>query len=53
LLKTGDYPHLAAIAEDAGLEQAWTQVEASLRDKSRFARNLNRLLDGIEAGLKA
>jgi len=53
LLKTGRYPHLAALADDLGLEQAWGRIEAHLRDQGRFARNLDRLLDGIEAGLRA
>jgi AcrR family transcriptional regulator len=53
LLQTGDYPHLAAMADDLGLEEAWGKIEAHLRDESRFDRNLHRLLDGIEAGLRA
>jgi AcrR family transcriptional regulator len=53
LLKTGDYPHLKAMADELGLENAWGQIEAHVRDEGRFARNLNRLLDGIEAGLRA
>ena len=51
LVQTGDYPHLAALADDVGLEQAWSRIEAHLRDSERFGRNLARLLDGIEAGL--
>jgi AcrR family transcriptional regulator len=51
LLATGDYPYLSEIAADVGLEAAWTDIEAHLRDESRFARNLDRLLDGIEANL--
>jgi AcrR family transcriptional regulator len=51
LLATGDYPHLRALADEMGLEQAWHEIEAHMRDEARFARNLNRLLDGIEAGL--
>jgi hypothetical protein len=51
LLATGDYPHLAQLADEVGLEQAWSQIEAHLRDTERFARNLSRLLDGIEASL--
>jgi AcrR family transcriptional regulator len=51
LLKTGHYPHLRALADEIGLETAWRQIEAHTRDTTRFIRNLNRLLDGIEAGL--
>jgi AcrR family transcriptional regulator len=51
LLRTGDYPHLAQLADEVGLEQAWSQIESHLRDSARFARNLSRLLDGIEASL--
>ena len=51
LVETGDYPQLAAMAGEFGLEQAWTQIEAHLRDPQRFDRNLARLLDGIEATL--
>ncbi len=51
LLKTGDYPHLTAIADEVGIDAAWRQIEAHTRDKTRFQRNLERLLDGIEAGL--
>lgn len=51
LLDTGDYPQIAAIAGDIGLETAWSQIEAHMRDEKRFDRNLSRLLDGIEASL--
>lgn len=51
LLDTGDYPQIAAIAGDIGLETAWSQIEAHMRDETRFDRNLSRLLDGIEASL--
>jgi AcrR family transcriptional regulator len=51
LVQTGEYPQLAAISEEIGLEAAWRQVQSQLRDTDRFARNLARLLDGIEASL--
>ena len=51
LVQTGEYPQLAAISEEIGLEAAWRQVQSHLRDTDRFARNLARLLDGIEASL--
>jgi hypothetical protein len=53
LLQRGDYPHLRAIADEMGVAVAWQQIEAHMRDNGRFARNLDRLLDGIEAGLDA
>ena len=51
LVTTGDYPQLAAMAEAHGLEQGWAEIRDHLRDPTRFARNLRRLLDGIEADL--
>ena len=51
LVETGDYPQLAALAAEVGIEAGWQQVETHLRDADRFGRNLARLLDGIEAGL--
>lgn len=51
LVATGDYPQLAALGEEHGLETAWQQIETHLRDPARFRRNLDRLLDGIAADL--
>jgi AcrR family transcriptional regulator len=51
LAATGDYPALAAIRDDPGLEEAWTQMQRRVSDPERFDRNLARLLDGIEAEL--
>jgi AcrR family transcriptional regulator len=51
LITTGDYPQLATIANEVGLGDAWATVLRHLRDPRRFARNLGRLLDGIEANL--
>jgi AcrR family transcriptional regulator len=51
LVATGDYPQLAALGKEHGLENAWRQIETHLRDPGRFERNLTRLLDGIEADL--
>ena len=53
LIATGDYPQLAALTEEHGLDEAWEQIERHQRDPDRFARNLRRLLDGIEASLPA
>jgi hypothetical protein len=52
LLQRGDYPHLRAIADEIGVAAAWEQIAAHMRDTTRFSRNLDRLLDGIEAGLR-
>jgi AcrR family transcriptional regulator len=51
LIATGDYPQLAAIATEYGVDEAWETIEDHRRDPGRFERNLARLLDGIEAGL--
>jgi AcrR family transcriptional regulator len=51
LLETGDYPHLRELAADIGIDAMWRQIEDHTRDGSRFGRNLDRLLDGIEASL--
>jgi AcrR family transcriptional regulator len=53
LVQTGEYPELAKLADEVGLEAGWRQVEEHLRDRDRFDRNLARLLDGIEANLPA
>jgi hypothetical protein len=53
LIATGEYPQLAALAEEYGLDDAWEQIESHRRDPARFERNLARLLDGIEADLPA
>ncbi len=53
LVQTGEYPQLAELSEEIGLDAGWRQVEEHLRDSDRFGRNLARLLDGIEANLPA
>jgi hypothetical protein len=53
LIATGDYPALAAIAEDPGLEEAWTDMQRQIADPGRFDRSLQRLLDGFEAGMRS
>ncbi len=52
LVTTGDYPQIAALVEEFGLEPAWEKIGAQHRDPDRFVRNLDRFLDGIEAGLE-
>ena len=51
LIATGEYPQLAALGEQHGLDEIWEQIHAHQREGDRFERNLQRLLDGIEAGL--
>ncbi len=51
LIATGQYPQLAALATEYGLDEAWDEIERHRRDPKRFERNLARLLDGIEADL--
>jgi AcrR family transcriptional regulator len=52
LLDTGDYPHLAALGEELGLDAAWGDIESHARDATRFRRNLDRLLDGLAVSLE-
>jgi AcrR family transcriptional regulator len=52
LVDTGDYPQLAALRDEYGLEDAWGRIQAHHRDSNRFRRNLEILLDGIEANLE-
>jgi AcrR family transcriptional regulator len=51
LVATGDYPQLAALADEHGLDGTWALVEDHFRDQGRFERNLRRILDGIEASI--
>ena len=51
LVDTGAYPQLAALTEHADLRTVWREVWGAVRDDRRFERNLNRILDGIEASL--
>jgi AcrR family transcriptional regulator len=53
LLETGAFPQLAALTEHSDLRTVWREVHRALRDEARFERNLERLLDGIEASLPA
>ncbi len=51
LVASGGYPQLEALVEQHSLDEVWEQIYAHQRDDARFDRNLQRLLDGIEAGL--
>jgi AcrR family transcriptional regulator len=52
LVDTGDYPQLAALRDEYGLDEAWGRIQAHHRDVDRFRRNLDLVLDGIEAHLE-
>ena len=53
LVESGDYPQLEAMTREYGLEEGWRLIDKHLRDPQRFARNLARLLDGIETEIAA
>lgn len=52
LMRTGSYPQLERLAEEHGVAETLQAADAHSRDPDRFHRNLARLLDGIEAGLR-
>lgn len=52
LIASGGYPALAAMWDDPGIEESWAQLERHAADPERFDRNLQRLLDGFEAGMR-
>jgi len=52
LAASGAYPALSAMWADPGLDEAWTQMQTAATDPGRFDRNLARLLDGFEAGIR-
>jgi len=49
LIASGEYPALAAIEEEYGVDAAFAQIGERARDPERFGRNLDRLLDGFAA----
>ena len=51
LLETGAYPQLEELVAGRSPRDVWREVAAVMRDERRFARNLDRLLDGVEASL--
>ncbi|MEO5901397.1 MAG: TetR/AcrR family transcriptional regulator [Ilumatobacteraceae bacterium] len=51
LSKTGDYPQITKLIAELGGQGTWDVVAGSMRDSTRFDRNLRRLLDGIEGDL--
>ena len=52
LIATGDYPQLAALTAEHGVEETWTELDRHFRDPGRFERGLTRLLDGFAASLR-
>jgi AcrR family transcriptional regulator len=51
LIATGAFPQLRALTDEFGVERAWLLIEAHHSDPGLFARNLHRLLDGVQSGL--
>ncbi len=47
LIDSGDYPTLAGIGAEYGIDEAFDELARQARDPERFTRNLNRLLDGF------
>ena len=52
LAETGDYPNIAALIAEQGIDRLWATVSLHARDPGRFDRNLARFLDGIERSLR-
>jgi AcrR family transcriptional regulator len=48
LIAANDYPTLHKMIATSGVRGVWNEVHDHYRDTGRFARNLNRLLDGFE-----
>jgi AcrR family transcriptional regulator len=51
LTRTGDYPQISKLIAELGGQGMWDVVATSMRDTTRFDRNLQRLLGGIEQDL--
>jgi len=51
LLIDDEYPALAAMVDEMGLQEVWSRMDAHARGAGRFDRNLARLLNGFEASL--
>lgn len=49
LIATGEYPHLEELAQEHSVAEVLEMAEKHSQDPKRFRRNLDRLLDGIEA----
>src|SRR4051812_22734141 len=53
LVATGDYPHTSAMFAGYDIDAALDRMIAAFRDKERFAKGLERLMDGLEADLRS
>jgi AcrR family transcriptional regulator len=51
LLVDDEYPALAGMVSEIGLERLWSRIDTHARGAGRFDRNLTRLLAGFEASL--
>ena len=51
LTHTGGYPQITKLIAELGGHGMWDVIATSMRDTTRFDRNLQRLLDGIERDL--
>lgn len=52
-MKRGDYPHISAQFSSSDPFEEWIALIQRLNSPGRFQRGLDRLLDGIEAELRA
>jgi len=52
LVAGGDYPMLSALVAEHGVTGAFDVLRRQNADPERFSRNLARLLDGFEAGMR-
>ena len=50
-MATGDYPYLEELRHEQTVAEVTELADRHSRDPDRFVRNLDRLLDGIEADL--
>jgi AcrR family transcriptional regulator len=50
LVDTGEFPELARLVDQEGLEPLWRTIHLHAQDPDRFDRNLARLLDGMAKG---
>ena len=52
LLDSGEFPALGAVAAEHGVAGTFDILRDQIADPQRFSRNLARLLDGFEAGMR-
>ena len=51
-IRSGEYPHIEALFGDGDVREAWQLIVDTMMSESRFELGLERLLDGIAAGLE-